>query len=533
MALRRLVFHPFLIGLYPVLRIFSGHIEETPPHLLVRPLCVLLGITVFLWILGWWLSRDMRKGALLASCALGVNLFFSELLVGFERTARTFAVILPGRDLPARQLFFLSALIVLWGALTVLIIRMRRGTAYLTIFLNLVSFVWIAFPCYAIVTRWPVASATLTPIDMAVSTPISVKKPPHIIHIVLDAYGRADTLHRLYGYDNGPFLQALTDRGFYVATQSRSNYAQTALSLASMLNLTYLDELAEAQGPSSFNRRPLTTLIDRNQVATFLRQHGYTFVTFSSGVCWTSLQEPDQTLSKPYFLNEVEQVLLQETTFPVLVRLMWLLPGGKAIPDLHDLHRARILYILDALPTLAASEQPLYVLAHVMAPHPPFVFRQGGERPRIDEPFSYTEGVDPTQIARYVAGYREQVAFLNKKILATIDGMFEQAANDPIVIIHGDHGPGSRVLSGDPNDERSFARTDLEERMGILNAYYFPDRDYHRLYEAVTPVNTFRVIFNQYFGTALPLLEDSSYASTWKYPYRFYDVTHQALPSQE
>lgn len=57
--------------------------------------------------------------------------------------------------------------------------------------------------------------------------------------------------------------------------------------------------------------------------------------------------------------------------------------------------------------------------------------------------------------------------------------------------------------------------------MAILNAYYLPGADPASLYAAISPVNTFRVIFNQYFGGNYPMLEDVSYYSTYQAPYNF------------
>ncbi len=69
--------------------------------------------------------------------------------------------------------------------------------------------------------------------------------------------------------------------------------------------------------------------------------------------------------------------------------------------------------------------------------------------------------------------------------------------------------------------------SNLEERMSILNAYYFPDQDYSKFYPDISPVNTFRVILDQYFGTDLGLLEDRSYFSLMETPYDFIDVTEE------
>jgi len=48
--------------------------------------------------------------------------------------------------------------------------------------------------------------------------------------------------------------------------------------------------------------------------------------------------------------------------------------------------------------------------------------------------------------------------------------------------------------------------------MPILNAYALPGVDpAQALYPSISPVNSFRVVLNRYFGTDLPLLEDRSY----------------------
>jgi hypothetical protein len=47
--------------------------------------------------------------------------------------------------------------------------------------------------------------------------------------------------------------------------------------------------------------------------------------------------------------------------------------------------------------------------------------------------------------------------------------------------------------------------------MAILNAYYLPDADTSFLYDKISPVNSFRVLFNAYFNTGYEILPDRSY----------------------
>jgi hypothetical protein len=77
-------------------------------------------------------------------------------------------------------------------------------------------------------------------------------------------------------------------------------------------------------------------------------------------------------------------------------------------------------------------------------------------------------------------------------------------------------------------DRDSASHTDHTERMTILNAYYFPDSRYDDLYQRISPVNSFRVVLNTFFGASLELLPDKSYFSTWPKPYNFVDVTAKA-----
>jgi hypothetical protein len=56
--------------------------------------------------------------------------------------------------------------------------------------------------------------------------------------------------------------------------------------------------------------------------------------------------------------------------------------------------------------------------------------------------------------------------------------------------------------------------------MGILNAYYFPEAK-PNLYPSITPVNSFRLLFDTYFGADYKLLDDVSYYSDYPLAYDF------------
>jgi hypothetical protein len=111
----------------------------------------------------------------------------------------------------------------------------------------------------------------------------------------------------------------------------------------------------------------------------------------------------------------------------------------------------------------------------------------------------------------YTKGYVNQVQYLNKKVLSAIDTILAESKTPPIIIIQGDHGPWMQP----PN-----------RRMWILNAYYLPENN-DKLYKTITPVNTFRLVFNTYFGGKYEMLKDVSYFSPVPKIYDFSVVFNQ------
>ncbi len=41
--------------------------------------------------------------------------------------------------------------------------------------------------------------------------------------------------------------------------------------------------------------------------------------------------------------------------------------------------RERILYLLDTVPQVAGDRAPTFTFAHILSPHPPFIFGENGE----------------------------------------------------------------------------------------------------------------------------------------------------------
>jgi hypothetical protein len=331
---------------------------------------------------------------------------------------------------------------------------------------------------------------------------------PDIYYIIVDAYARQDVLQSIFGYDNSEFINYLGDNGFYVANHSSSNYPQTALSLASTLNMIYLDDAISQIGTHTSDRLPLATMIKQSKVFRLLRNSGYQLVAFDSGYDPTRITEADVYLSPPSW-----------SPSPFQEAFVMLTPLSVFRRTVADFRRERTLYAFDHVPDAVKNEEPTFVFAHITVPHFPFIFDKDGNP---IEPSKGMGGREDYEYDEYIDGYTEQLAFASDKVISVIDAILSQSPEPPIIIVQSDHGPAAQLAPG-----WNVSESNVKERLSILNAYYFPDQDYASLYDGITPVNTFRVIFNQFYGCDYDLLDDRAYFSSWNHPYDLTEVTSE------
>jgi hypothetical protein len=344
--------------------------------------------------------------------------------------------------------------------------------------------------------------------EPAPSTPHPPASLPDIFYIVLDGFGRGDVLREMYGVDDAPLNAALESRGFYLARDARSNYAQTLLSLGSSLNMTYLTGLA-ALMPESASKLPLRHLIHHSRVARLLTEAGYRTVYIGSDYTPLSTDSvADECLCGTFGFTEFEGLLLGRTPFWIS-RFEQVRFAG---------HRRQVLRAIDHIP-VAPTAQPHFVFAHVFSPHPPFVFDREGRSVVRHPKFAFGDGTHFLGTRQdYMSGYAEQVRFMSSKMIRAVDRILAtRNGKDTIIILQGDHGPGSMV------DWENADRTNLRERLGILLAVRLPGGPAD-LYPSITPVNTFRLVFSKYLGRSFAPLKDESYFSTWSKPYQFIHV---------
>lgn len=501
---RPLAIHPLVLAVYPAAEEFSRRPQLLPLEVLIRPITVIVAITTALWIGFTVCLRDSRKAALLVSAAVVLGFSYEVLAIAFEQVGSRFR-----HPLPA------SLVLMSWVALIavslLLLARLKRGLDLATVFANVFAVCLIAMPGVAafgqgvsLLNRQP----PLPPFELGPQQPSLVR--PDIYYILLDSYTRADVLQAFYHYDNSPFLDRLRQKGFRVMDHARANYIWTTLSVASSLNATYVDDLGRHLGQHSKDHKPLARLIQCNRVAATLKRLGYRVVVFpaSSPIVGHDRERVDRLFRPVWFLSPLEHRLLVRTPLPTLLR-------GTPY-DQYALHRKSLLYIFNQLPNVSDGIHPVFVYAHVLAPHPPFVL---GDMMAFQTQQRFAFGQRYSK-AESIRGYAEAVDAVNQLVERTIDAILRHATSPPIIILQGDHGPRLRGRLRRPGQGKVDYQTNRAVQSSILNAYYLPRGGADGLYESITPVNTFRLIFNRYFDGKIELLPDRSYDSPWATPYQ-------------
>jgi hypothetical protein len=342
---------------------------------------------------------------------------------------------------------------------------------------------------------------------------------PDIYYIVLDGYAREDVLTELYNYDNSPFIRLLETKGFIVPTESRSNYPKTALSVTSTLNMNYIQTLAPGLEDQPFWWR-MSPLLDDSRVRVALERIGYRSISIASD--WGITNNPTTDIyysPQPVVLNDFESFFLGRTP---LGGLSPLIEKFAVVPSFNS-HRNLIRFSFETLAKIPTLPGPKFVFAHFVLPHPPFVFDAEGNSLQPDYPFSFNDANDfPLNDEIYLQGYTGQLEFANRELEKLIDTLLMSSKTPPIIILQADHGPGMLT------DFRSSTDTCLKERFSVFAAYYLPDVDPIAIPNDITPVNIFRIIFNNYFQADLPLLKNAHYYYKDNvYIFRTEDVTAQ------
>lgn len=503
----RFPIHPVFFATYPIVLLYTINASQVLLRDLVEALAVSLLLAVFLMAFSWSLLRDVRKAGVLTSLLMFYFFFFRWANMPLH------SAWLPLSRSTCHWLL-LSLHLLVFIAIFVWLLRTAKTLLGLTHILNVVGVFFLATSFLPLVKHARVTIPAAETAESVATAPNFVAPLPYrpdIYFIVLDQYPRTDTLRNVFNYDNSAFLGQLRGLGFTVLSRSASNYPRTAMSIGSTLNLNYLDVLLGKVREDNLDLGIPAKLVSHSAAFAFVHAHGYRTVYIPPEFGAGTPVDVDVFLDSTSRLTEFHRVLVDMTPIQDFMDV------ASAAFTPAELHRRHVRYSIEQLRKLPRMNlSPMFVYAHIICPHAPIVFGANGESVDallLDEP-----RVNWSRDPEVRAAYAKQVTFISNQAVQAVRDIIARSPRPPVIILCSDHGTEFEV------DWRHPERSNLQERMANLQAYYLPGGGSKLLYPTMTNVNIFRLVFSYYLGGKYELLPDRSYFSPADTPYRFVHV---------
>jgi hypothetical protein len=477
------VFYPILFAAFPILFLYVYNISQTSASEIWLPIVISVAVTVIMWIVLTLILHSLTKAGFATSI----------FLVFFFSYGRFYDVLVNWGIFEPNHAYLLPAILFVWGICVYFIGRTKRDFRITTRWLNVAAVVLIAINLFNIVSYQISLDGTSesTSEESPTQTPVNpgeTNNLPDIYFIVMDEYAHPDTMLKWYDYDNSEFINSLEDKGFFIATESQTPIGNTERAIGGVLNMEDLTTELYAE----LSQTELFKMIAYNKAADFLQSLGYQYIYFGNvhdfGRWYTYMKDSADLYFNYYegsatpWVSEFQEILWNTT---MLRPFYYKLIGGQY----EQAQRRQILYTLEHIKTLPEVEGPKFVVAHLYCPHQPFVFGPEGQ---------YISSVN---WANYEDKqfYLGQYIFISREIEKVVDALLEKSEIPPIIILQSDHGlrPHHSGIVIGPDEWRK-----------ILNAMYLPGMDTSILDDNISPVNTFRLIFNNYFDADYLLLEE-------------------------
>lgn len=507
---KRLPFHPLFFAVYPVLALLAYNLGQVPLATAARSLVIALLVGGAFVAACAFLPRGGRKAALVASLVLVLFFSYGHLYDVLRGGKGVFLLL--GKHSLLGPLYILVLVVGIW-----FILKSKSKLLDLTLLLNVTGGLLVLFSLAQVGTHYAKLQSLSAPKSRARAAqhsdlPGLPANPPDIYYIILDSYSRQDILQSKFDYTNADFLDGLRKLGFYVADCGHSNYEYTEYSLSSSLNMDYIQKFGSDFRSNGKDWLLLEKLIKDSAVRRDLEGLGYRSITMATGFQWAEWYDaayfltPNQETLASQAISPFEALLLRSTLLRILTdtksvqRALGLALGPVNFP--YEFEARVEYYALSQLDNILSYPSPKFVYAHLMTTHDPIMFDEHGNI--LSDPAYYPPSGETISPEYFVKGAVGEYKYANARILKIVQNIIQNSKRPVIIVIQGDHGR-------------------VQPRTPILNAYYLPGgaKD---LYPTISPVNTFRVIFNRYFGASYPLLPDVSYHIDSEIPGRFTEV---------
>ena len=383
--------------------------------------------------------------------------------------------------------FFLPASLVLIFLSILVILRYNGSFFRFFLFINSLWLIFILIDIIAIV-----ASETQQPFFQnkyvfnlpKSQVPDSLK--PDIYYIVFDSYSSSQILRKM-GFDNHRIEEELEGSGFKIVQNASSNYNLTPFSIASTLNMKYLDEADTGKKYFLDGYFPIVKAVTWNGMAPWLRDNGYHFVNYSI------FDFPGQpSINKAHDVWDIEEVFIQHNlALKIYIDLYFNLKlrsyySGVKLRNAINQRDAYDDSVFHKLLLAAPGNEltvPRFIYAHFFMPHSPNSYDSSGRKIPVDIRYSRKEKEKL---------YTDEILFVNSRIRIITDSLLLHARRPLVIIIQGDHG------------YRFWDNSRKKDEFQNFFAIYFSNRNYSEIPDTLTNVNLFRTVLNTHFKMKIP-----------------------------
>ena len=475
---------------------------------------VYLGATLLVWAIGRVVFRGWQRAAL-PTAAVMAFFFFYEAFIQWMT-----------RHFPHR-FFTTNSFLLLFGLLLLIAVffgvRKNKGDfSRLYLFLNVLLGVYVVIDTGGLIVK--MLHPPVNPLSVAGSvngerTPVCAGcAKPNVYFLLFDEYAGSRALAEQYHFDNSYLDSFLVKQGFHINDQSSSNYNLTPFSIASVLNMSYIEGIKDPRRILSLDYTNTYQLIRDSKVVDLFSREGYAIKNLSlfdlAGQptrAWQSFLPLKTRLITARTLSERLQrhwnslvvhyfgiryfVVRDYMKYEAVNAEFLKATAAEADQAVAEAHQGAAEADEGAAGADQAADRrdsrPKFVYAHFMMPHYPYLFDSLGRR-RSDREIYEERETNPD------TAYLGYLQYTNRKVVDLV-GHIRQRDPGAVILLCGDH--GYRGAANRQNPLFQFRN---------LNAVYFPDHEYGLWAGRVSFVNQFRIVFNQLFHAGYPLLKDST-----------------------
>jgi hypothetical protein len=478
-----------LFAAFPVLSLYAQNRTEVELSLLWPAVAVCVVAALVLFGLFLSITKDAAKAGVLSTMVVVAFLYYGVFV-----------------DQGSRWFLALWLVVLVVGVVAVL--RTSRDVFNIALLLGVAAAVMVV-PQAITVARYR-ADTTLPSADDPSLWPTALATPvvepgttlPDIYVLSPDDYARSDILKQYFDYDDSEFLAQLEQRGFVIADENRSPYSFSEMNEAAMLNRDYLSNWPDVLSPTSQDFNLVKRVAEDNRAARLLTSIGYDYihldtdeVTFSGGNPGISPFAAPDSFSNLWLPKSI----------------LGQLGGPLGFDDaaINERFRKSIHSEFSELRSIPAGSDPKFVVFHTLIPHDPFIFGAGGESVTFPADADHTKEIG-------MEYYVEQLQYVQKQLLDSIDQILEDAESPPVIVLQADE--GFEV------DEALFGEAATRDiRVKGIGAYHLPGLDPSAQPDPPNIVNALRFVFNEYLGTDYEMLGSVSHLES-DYPFTFEEI---------